>query len=119
MDRKFILIPALAGGIFLAQSAQQRAEALTAPTATIGQTSNPMMTLVHWGERGGYGYGGGWSRHGYGGDWGRHGYGGEWGGRGGRGYGGGRGDRGGRGYGGGAAVAGVGMAEGGGERAAA
>ncbi len=100
MDRKFILIPALAGGIFLAQSAQQRAEALTAPTATIGQTSNPMTTLVHWGERGGYGYGGGWSRHGYGGDWGRHGYGGEWGGRGGRGYGGGWGGRGGRGHGG-------------------
>ena len=74
MDRKFILIPALAGGIFLAQSAQQRAEALNAPTVTIGQTSNPMLTPVHWGERSGYGYGGGWGRHGYGGDWGRHGY---------------------------------------------
>jgi len=73
MDRKFILIPALAAGIFLAQSAEQRAEALNGPTVTIGQTSNPMMTLVHWGDRGGYGYGGGWSRHGYGGDWGRHG----------------------------------------------
>ena len=111
MDRKFILIPALAGGILLAQSAQQRAEALSAPTVTIGQTSNPMFTPVHWGERGGYGYGGGWGRHGYGGDWGRHGYGGEWGGRGGRGYGGGGwgrhhgygggwGGRGGRGHGG-------------------
>ena len=109
MDRKFILIPALAGGIFLAQSAQQRAEALNAPTVTIGQTSNPMLTPVHWGERSGYGYGGGWGRHGYGGDWGRHGYGGEWGGRGGRGYGGGWGrhgygggwgGRGGRGHGG-------------------
>jgi len=37
MDRKFILIPAFAVGIFLAQSAQQRAEALNAPTVTIGQ----------------------------------------------------------------------------------
>ena len=44
MDRKFILIPALAGGIFLAQSAQQRAEALSAPTVTIGQTSNPQTS---------------------------------------------------------------------------
>ena len=82
MDRKFILIPAFAVGIFLAQSAQQRAEALNAPTVTIGQTSNPMMTLVHWGDRGGYGYGGGWSRHEYGGDWGSRGgrgHGGRWG----------------------------------------
>ena len=84
-----------------------------APTVTIGQISNPMMTLVHWGDRGGYGYGGGWSRHGYGGDWGRHGYGGEWGGRGGRGYGGGSGRRGYRG-----GWVGVGMAAGGGEHAA-
>jgi hypothetical protein len=98
MDRKFILIPALAAGIFLAQSAQQRAEALNAPTVTIAQTSHPMMTLAHWGDRSGYGYGGGWGRHGYGGDWGRHGYGGDWGGRGGRGYGGGWGRH---GYGGG------------------
>jgi hypothetical protein len=37
MDRKFILIPAFAVGIFLAQSAQQRVEALNAPTVTIGQ----------------------------------------------------------------------------------
>ena len=62
MDRKFILIPAIAAGIFLARFAQQRAEALTAPTATIGQTPNPMTTLVHRGDRGGYGYGGGWGR---------------------------------------------------------
>ena len=96
MDRKFILIPALAAGIFLAQSAQQRAEALSAPapTVAVAQTSNPMMTLVDWGGRGGRGYGGGWRGHGGGrGDRGGRGYGGGWGG-----HGGGRGDR--RGYGG-------------------
>jgi hypothetical protein len=94
MHRRFILLPALAAGIFLAQSAQQQgAQAMSAPPATIGQTSAPMLTLAHWGGRGGYGYGGGWGRHGYGGGWGRHGYGGDWGhhgygGWGGHGYGG-------------------------------
>ncbi len=105
MSRNFILIPALAAGIFLAQSGQQRAEALSAPapTVTVGQTSNPMMTLVDWGGRGGRGYGGGWGRGGYGGgrgDRGGRGYGGGWGGHGGRGYGGGWGGHGGRGHGG-------------------
>ncbi len=96
MDRKFILIPALAAGIFLAQSAQQGAQAMSVPTAMISQTASPMLTLADWGGRHGYGgWGrhsyGGWGRHGYGG-WGRHGYGG-WGRRG---YGGGWGRRGGR-----------------------
>ncbi len=79
MDRKLILIAALAAGILLAPSAQQAAKAMSAPMATIGQTSSPMLTLADWGDHGGYGYGGGWGRHGYGGDWGRHGYGGSWG----------------------------------------
>jgi len=87
MDRKLVLIPALAAGIFLAQSAQQGAQAMGVPPVTIAQTSAPMLTLAHWGGRGGYG--GGWGRHGYGwgrrgyGGWGGHGYGG-WGRRGGR-----------------------------------
>ena len=99
MDRKLILIPALAAGIFLALSAQQAAEAMSAPIATIGQTSEPMLTLADWGGHGRYGgwgrhsYGGGWRRHGYGGGWGRHGYGGGWGRHG---YGGGWGRHGGR-----------------------
>ena len=81
MDRKLILIPALAAGIFLAPSAQQAAEAMSAPIATIGQTSKPMLTLADWGGHGRYG---GWGRHSYGGGWGRHGYGGGWGRHGGR-----------------------------------
>ena len=66
MDRKFILPPALAAGIFVAQSTQQEAEAMSAPNAMISQTSGPVLTLVDWGGRGGHGYGGGWGRHGYG-----------------------------------------------------
>ncbi len=79
MDRKLILIPALAAGIFLAQSAQQGAQAMSVSTAVIGQTSSTMLTLADWGGHGGYGYGSGWGRHGYGGGWGRYGYGGGWG----------------------------------------
>lgn len=101
MDRKFLLIPFLAAGAFLAQSGQQRAEALSAPTVNIGQTSgqtpSPTMTLVRWGDRGEHGYGHRWGRGGYGGGWGRRGYSGDWGGRGVGGFG---GRWGGRGYGG-------------------
>ena len=39
MDRKFILLPALAAGIFLAQSTQQGAEAMSAANAMLSQTS--------------------------------------------------------------------------------
>ncbi len=75
MDRKLILITAFAAGIFLTQSVQQGAQAVSVPTAMITQTSSPMLTLADWGDHGGYGYGG-WGRHGYG-SWGRRG--GRWG----------------------------------------
>lgn len=58
MTPSYILIPALAAALLLSRSIQQKAEALTAPRDSIGETSNPMLTSVHW-----YHGGEGWHRY--------------------------------------------------------
>ncbi len=102
MTPKYISIPTLAAALLLSQSTQQKAQAGTAPVGSNRETSNSMLTPVHWyyagegwhgyhgwrgyrghdwhGLYGGENYSGGWRRHfgGWGG-WREHGGGwGDW-----------------------------------------